>query len=335
MTNPESRSGTLPKFMPTTLTYHSSALGMLWVRGLNAGDMFRVAERFPELANADDSAVMRVVAEESVTHDPICEQPLSEPELARLNDQDLAAIASLMCEIDEVDRPDVGDPISIFASFVKHKVLKLSEMGRALRKSVGSSILSTGTIDRIAQSYAGGILSNRFIDKASERASQLSALASPPIGVPANMHPQRMESIARDTLEANLQILRRLSNIADVAADVEVDRAAQQQKDSRNLKIAMASLIVSVVLSLVTIGVTYYGVYEADTASADSSRQYQQTLDLQRQQLTEARSLSADLRQQLAILRAEISTVQTSTGELKFGTPSKAGVHPTAGHSTH
>ena len=66
---------------------------MLWVRGLNAGDMFRVAKLFPELASADDSAVMRAVAEESVARDPACEQPLSESELARLDNQDLTAIA--------------------------------------------------------------------------------------------------------------------------------------------------------------------------------------------------------------------------------------------------
>lgn len=136
-----------------------------------------------------------------------------------------------------------------------------------------------------------------------------------------------MESIARDTLEAHLQILRRLSDIAEVAAGVQLDRVAQQQKDSRNLKIAMTSLIASVVLSLVAIGITYEGVREANAASADGSNQYQQTIDLQRQQLDEAKSLSADLNKQLEALRADIQSPQTGMGTPKLNIPAPKNVH--------
>ena len=176
MTNTESQPGALPKIVPSTLTYNSSNLGELYVRGLSAGGMLRVAELFPKLVDADDNKLMHVVVEKSVARDPTCDQLLTESELANLDDQDLVTIASLMCEIDEVDLPDGSEPISIYASFVKQQVMLISERTRALLKSVGSSFLSKGTTGRIAQSYAEGVLSNRFIDKASERASQLSAL---------------------------------------------------------------------------------------------------------------------------------------------------------------
>lgn len=240
-----------------------------------------------------------------------------------------------MCEIDEVDRPAGSDPIGLFATFVKREVLKLSEVGRALKESLGSSILSSGTINRIGQSYAEGILSNRFIDKVSARVSQLSAPTLSSIGISVDMRPQRMENIARDTLEAHLQILRRLNDIALVADGVQLDRATQQQKDSRNLKIAMASLIASVVLSLVTIGITNYGVREADAAGADSGRQYQQALDLQRQQLDEAKLLAADLHQQFSALPAEIRSTPRDTDTSKPDTSFKNGPDPKAHHPTH
>jgi len=327
MTPPESQPGALPKIVPTRLTYCSSALGTLWVRGLNAGDMFRVAERFPELAGTNNHAVMRTVAQESVAHDPAGDQPLSESEFARLDTPDWAAIASLMCQIDEVALPDGSDPTGVYASFVKHEVLKLSELGDRLRNSLGSSILSPGTIDRITQSYAGGILSDRFLDRATARASQLSAPPVPSFHFPVDTRPLRMESIAQDTLEAHLQILRRLNDIAQVADGVQLDRATQQQKDSRNLKIAMASLIASVVLSLVSIWITYAGVRKADAASVDSSRQYQQAIDLQRQQLDETKSLSADLHQQLKVVSAETQSSQPDTPAPKLSPLTRSGTH--------
>lgn len=334
MTPPESQPGALPKIMPTTLTHQSSALGTLWVRGLNAGDMFRVAERFPELVSTDDSVVMRTVAEESVARDPAGDQLLSESELALLGTPDLAAIASLMCQIDEVALPDGSDPVGIYASFAKHEVLKLSELGDRLRNSLGSSILSPGTIDRITQSYAGGILSDRFIDKASARASQLSAPPLPSFQFPVDTRPQRMEGIAQDTLEAHLQILRRLNEIAQVAEGVQLDRATQQQKDSRNLKIAMASLIASVVLSLASIWITYDGVRKADAANTESGVQYQQMIDLQRRQLDEAKSLSAELQQQPAALQTEIQSTQPGAGTQRPSPSSQSGTNTRKPRST-
>lgn len=323
MTPPESHPGTLPKIVPTTLTYDSFAFGTLWVRGLTAGDMFRVAERFPELASADDDAVMRTVAANCVTRDSAGEKPLPESEFTQLDATDYSAIASLMCQIDEVDQPHGSDPIGVYVSFVKQEVLKVAERGKALWKSIGSSILSPGTISRMAQSYAGGALSDRFIGKASARASQLSALEAPLRNFPVDRRPERMESIAQDTLEAHLQILRRLSDIADVAADVQADRAAQQYKDSRNLKIAMASLILSVVFSLVTIWVSYVGVRKADAATAESGTQYQQMIDLQRQQRDEVKSLSTGLQEQLIALRTEMRSAQPSEGTSKPGAPTQ------------
>jgi len=92
--------------------------------------MFRVAERFPELAGAEDSAVMHTVAEESVTRDPTSEEPLSESEFAYLDAPELTAVASLMCQIDEVALPSGSDPMAVYASFVKHEVLKVEERGK-------------------------------------------------------------------------------------------------------------------------------------------------------------------------------------------------------------
>ncbi len=311
MMNTESQPSALSKITPSTLIFKSLCLGSLYVRGLTAGMMFDVAKRFPEVANADDCELMRVVVEKSLARDPACDQLLTETELANLDQEELATIASLMCQIDEVDLPDGSDPISIYATFVKQQVTQISEQSRVLFKGIGSSFLSAGTAGRMARSYAEGVLSNRFVEKASVRASQPSALAAPPISIPIDTRPQRMEGVARDTLEANLLILRRLSDIADVASDVEVDRAAQQQKDSRNLMIAVGSLFVSVALALVTIGITYYGVREADAASADSSRQYQQMIDIQRLQLAEAQSVSSTLREQLSALQDKKRSPQT------------------------